>query len=166
MLSFAKIANVSGSKRAKHTKAKYFFICHYYNSQELDLQYCPTELMWADILTKPVQGAKCCLVRAFLMNCPVDYCEEPPFIPFPHPTLALTNKILQPKSVSLSLPSLNKSFAPMKPQVSLTAPSSWGCVGTKGEKPTDTPTEVPTPHKKVSWWDALFPCMPLADVYS
>ncbi len=26
-------------------------------------------------------------------------------------------------------------------------------VGTKGVKPTDTPTEAPTPHKKVSWWD-------------
>ena len=39
-------------------------------------------------------------------------------------------------------------------------------VGTKGVKPTDTPTEAPTPHKKVSWQDALFPRRPLVDVDS
>jgi hypothetical protein len=81
----------------------------------------------------------------------------------------------------------------MKPQVFLTTPSSRGCVGTKGVKPTearmytnthptdmcinthptdmrinthpnDTPTEAPTSHKKVSWRDALFPRRPLVDV--
>ena len=165
-LSLAKNGYVSSSKRTKHIKAKYFFIRHYHNSRELDLQYCPTELMWADILTKPLQGAKFCLLRAFLMNCPVDYCEEPPFVPSPHPTLAPTPKISKPKSLSLSVPSLNKSLDPMKPQVSLTTPSSRGCVGTKGVKPTDTPTEAPTPHKKVSWRDALFPRRTLVDVDS
>ena len=64
----------------------------------------------------------------------------------------------------LSLPSLNKSLALMKPRVSLTMPSSRGCVGTKGVKPTDTPTELPTHHEKVSWRDVLFPRKPLADV--
>jgi hypothetical protein len=83
----------------------------------------------------------------------------------------------------------------MKPRVSLTKPSSRGCVGTKGVKPTeahmrtnthptdmrtnthptdmntnthptDTPTEAHTPHKKVSWRDALFPRRPLVDVDS
>jgi hypothetical protein len=103
--------------------------------------------MWADILTKLLQGAKFCLLQAFLMNCLVDYCEELPFVPSPHPTLALdpTTKISKPKSLSLSVPSLNKSLAPTKPRVSLTMPSSRGCVGTKGVKPTDMPTEVPTP---------------------
>ncbi len=50
-------------------------------------------------------------------------------------------------------------------------------VGTKGVKPTeahmrtsthptDAPTRAPTPHKKVSWRDALFPRQPLVDVDS
>jgi hypothetical protein len=163
-LSLAKNGYISSSKRTKHIKAKYFFICHYHNSRELDLQYCPAELMWAGILTKSLQGAKFCLLQAFLMNCPVDYCKEPPFVPSPHPTLAPTNKILKPKSLSLSLPSLNKSLAPMKPRVYLTMPSLRGCVGTKGVKPTDTPTDALTPHKKVSWRDSLFPRRPLVDV--
>ena len=71
-LSLAKNGYVSSSKRTKHIKAKYFFIRHYQNSRELDLRYCPTELMWADILTKPLQGAKFRLLRALLMNFPVD----------------------------------------------------------------------------------------------
>ena len=100
------------------------------------------------------------------MKCPVDYCKEPPFVPSPHPTLAPTTKISQPKSLSLSVPLLNNSLAPMKPRVSLTTPSSRGGVGLKGVKPTDMLTEAPTPHKKVNWWDALFPHRPLFDVDS
>ncbi len=57
-LSLAKNGYLSSSKRTKHIKAKYFFICHYHNSHKLDLQYCPTEQIWADVLTKPLQGPK------------------------------------------------------------------------------------------------------------
>jgi hypothetical protein len=72
-----------------------------------------------------------------------------------------------PDSVGIQkLPFLNNSLSPMKPRVFLTTPSLRGGVGTKGVKPTDTPTEAPTPHKKVSWWDALFPRRPLVDVDS
>ena len=37
---------------------------------------CPTEVMWADILTKPKQGRVYKEMRAVLMNCPVDYIDE------------------------------------------------------------------------------------------
>jgi hypothetical protein len=57
-LSLEKNGHVSSSKRTKHIKAKYSFIKHYYNSGEINLRYCPTKQMWADILTKPLQGAK------------------------------------------------------------------------------------------------------------
>jgi len=36
--------------------------------------------MWADILAKPLQGAKFHQVCAVLMNCPVDYSEEHPMV--------------------------------------------------------------------------------------
>jgi hypothetical protein len=48
-LSLAKNGYVSSSKCTKHIKAKYFFLRHFHNSGELDLQYCPTEQMWVDI---------------------------------------------------------------------------------------------------------------------
>jgi hypothetical protein len=57
----------------KHIKAKYFLIKDYYNSGEIDLRYCPTDVMWADILTKPLQGHKFRDMRAFLQTCSRDY---------------------------------------------------------------------------------------------
>jgi hypothetical protein len=57
-LSLAKNVYVSSSKQTKNIKAKYFFIRHFHHTGELDLQYCPTEQMWADVLTKSLQGAK------------------------------------------------------------------------------------------------------------
>ncbi len=72
-LSLEKNGRVSFSKWTKHIKAKYFLIKDYYNSGEIDLQYCPTDVMWADILTKPLQGQKIRDMRAFLQNCSRDY---------------------------------------------------------------------------------------------
>ena len=37
---------------------------------------CPTEVMWADIMTKLLQGTVFRVMRAELMNCPVNY-EDP-----------------------------------------------------------------------------------------
>jgi hypothetical protein len=35
--------------------------------------YCPTDVMWADVLAKPLQGQKFRDMCAFLQNCPRDY---------------------------------------------------------------------------------------------
>jgi hypothetical protein len=97
-LLFAKNGYGLSSKCTKHIKSKYFFICHYHNTHKLDLQYCPTKQMWADVLTKPLQGPKFQSMHAFLMNCPIDYSKEPPFIPSPNPTLA-PKKLTKPTSL-------------------------------------------------------------------
>ena len=76
-LSLEKNGRLSSSKRTKHIKAKYFFIKHYYDSGDINLRYCPTEQMWADVLTKPLQGVQFRQMRAILMNCPIDYSEDP-----------------------------------------------------------------------------------------
>jgi hypothetical protein len=57
-LSLAKNGHVSSSKCTKHIKAKYFFIKYYHHSGAIDLQYCRTDNMWADVSTKPLQGSK------------------------------------------------------------------------------------------------------------
>ena len=87
-LFLAKNGYVSTSKRTKHIKAKYFFVCHFHNNHELDLQYCLTEQMWAGILTKPLQGPKLGSMCTFLMNYPIDYSEDPLFLPSPEPMVA------------------------------------------------------------------------------
>ncbi len=35
--------------------------------------YCPTEIMWANVLTKPKQGGSFCLARSHLTNLPINY---------------------------------------------------------------------------------------------
>ncbi len=52
------------------------------------MQYCPTETMWADVLTKPLQDTNFRLMWAFLMNCLIDYYEDILFEPVSDPTLA------------------------------------------------------------------------------
>jgi hypothetical protein len=55
-LSLEKNGRVLSLKRTKHIKAKYFLIKDCYNSVEIDLRYCPTDVMWADILISLCKG--------------------------------------------------------------------------------------------------------------
>ena len=64
------------SKRTKHIHARYFFITDRITEGEVEVQYCPTEMMWADVLTKPKQGKPFRQDRSKLMNVPVDYDDE------------------------------------------------------------------------------------------
>jgi hypothetical protein len=91
-LSLAKNGRVSSSKETKHIKAKYFFIKHYYDAGEIDLKYCHTDKMWADILTKLLQGTKVNKMRAVLMNCNINYSEEETFHPAPLPIKSFPTK--------------------------------------------------------------------------
>ena len=74
-LSLEKNGRISSLKRTKHIKAKYFLIKDYYDSGEIDLRYCPTDVMWADVLTKPLQGQNFRDMWAFLQN-PRDYHDD------------------------------------------------------------------------------------------
>ena len=40
--------------------------------QEVEVQHCPTQEMWSDILTKPKQGKDFILMRSKLMGCEAD----------------------------------------------------------------------------------------------
>ena len=46
----------STSERSRHIKIRYFFVSHYIEAKEIELQYLPTEDMVADVLTKPLHG--------------------------------------------------------------------------------------------------------------
>ena len=63
---------VSSSKQSKHIKAKYFLIKDCYGVEEVNLKYCSTDTMLADLLTKPLQGQKIRDMYAFLQNCSRD----------------------------------------------------------------------------------------------
>jgi hypothetical protein len=48
----------STSKRTRHFDIKYFFITDLVHRGEVELEYCPTEVMLADYMTKAVVGTK------------------------------------------------------------------------------------------------------------
>ena len=60
-----------------YIEAKYFLIKDYDDAGEIDVKFCPTDGMWADVLIKPLQGQKFRDMHAFLQNFPRDYDDEP-----------------------------------------------------------------------------------------
>ncbi len=144
-LSLAKNGRVLSSKCTKHIKAKYFFIKHYHHSGKIDLQYCPPDNIWADVLTKTHQGSKFRVIREFLMNCPVEYSED---------SVITKAAVKQPLPVDIS----------MKPQFPQTATSLQECVETKYLGTTVPRVNLglisvlpDSKKKKVTWKDSLFP---------
>jgi hypothetical protein len=47
---------MSSEKKTKHIKAKFYFIKDRVNEGEIRVMDCLGEEMWADVLTKPLQG--------------------------------------------------------------------------------------------------------------
>ncbi len=68
-----KNRKMSSRKKTKHIKAKFFFIKDRIDDGEIRVLNCPAKEMWADIMTKPLQGTAFRVMRAELMNCPVNY---------------------------------------------------------------------------------------------
>jgi hypothetical protein len=56
VLLLEKTGRMSLSQCTKHIKAKYFLIKDYYDVGEIDTKFCHTNQMWADVLTKLLQG--------------------------------------------------------------------------------------------------------------
>jgi len=64
---------LSSTKRTKHIKAKFFFVKDKVDKGEAKITDCPTQVMWADGNSKPLQGTLFKVMRDKLMNCGVDY---------------------------------------------------------------------------------------------
>jgi hypothetical protein len=59
---------MSTSERTRHVNIRYFFVKDRIDSGEIKLEYKPTKMMIADILTKPLQGEHFRRLRAELLN--------------------------------------------------------------------------------------------------
>jgi len=60
----------SSTKRTRHLDIRYFFVTDRVRAKQLSVEYCPTGDMWADIHTKPLQGAKFAMFRKLILNLP------------------------------------------------------------------------------------------------
>jgi hypothetical protein len=71
-----KNGKFSSSKRTKRIKTRYFFVTDKVAQGDLEIEHQGAEEMWADILTKPLQGKAFREFWAKLMNCAVNYQED------------------------------------------------------------------------------------------
>ena len=58
----------SSRKRTRHFNIKYFYITDLIQRNEVQIQYCPTDDMIADYMTKPLVGAKFVELRKHILN--------------------------------------------------------------------------------------------------
>ena len=63
-----KNGTASLGRRTRHIDIRYFMIKDRVDKKELSLEYCPTDEMIADFLTKPLQGEKFRKFRKLIMN--------------------------------------------------------------------------------------------------
>ena len=56
------------NSKSKHIHIRYFFMKQYFDNGDFKLVHCPTDLMIADILTKPLQGEQFLKLRAKLLG--------------------------------------------------------------------------------------------------
>ena len=52
----------------RHINIRLFYFKDHLDRQEFELEYCPTDIMLADYMTKPLQGEKFKQFRKLLMN--------------------------------------------------------------------------------------------------
>ena len=60
--------NGVGTKKSAHIEIRYFWLHDEQKRGHIQLEYCPTNEMIADILTKPLQGAQFVYLRALLLG--------------------------------------------------------------------------------------------------
>ena len=58
----------SAGKRSRHLDIRYFFITDQVNQGNLEIRYCPTDMMTADYMTKPLHGQKFHKFKKEIMN--------------------------------------------------------------------------------------------------
>ena len=61
----------SAGRRSRHLNIRLFFVTDQKEKGNLTIEYCPTDLMKGDYMTKPLHGSKFTQQRADIMNLPV-----------------------------------------------------------------------------------------------
>ena len=68
MMLLAHNGQQSSGKATRHIDVRYYFIKDQIDQKLMHLEYCPTDLMVTDVLTKPLQGTQFWRLQARLLN--------------------------------------------------------------------------------------------------
>ena len=82
---------MGSGKKTKHVSSRFLFITYKISNVEVDVEYCPTEKMWWDILNNPKQSAPYRMDCSHLINVTLDYDDEVD-LKADHPALLDTNQ--------------------------------------------------------------------------
>ena len=58
----------SSSRRTRHILLRYYFVKEHVDNGTIEIVHCPTDKMWADYFTKPLQGSQFYRLRDLIMN--------------------------------------------------------------------------------------------------
>ena len=61
----------SAGKRSRHLNIRFFFVTDQKAKGNIDIEYCPTDQMKGDYMTKPLHGKKFTGFRQDIMNLPM-----------------------------------------------------------------------------------------------
>jgi hypothetical protein len=67
-IKLSENGKASSGKRTRHFDIKMFYVTDLINRDEVDIEYCPTEDMVADYMTKPLLGSQFNRFRDLIMN--------------------------------------------------------------------------------------------------
>ena len=67
-IQLEKNGKASSGQRTRHINIRYFFVTDRVNKKEIEMAYCPTGDMTADLLTKPLQGSQFKRFRDAILN--------------------------------------------------------------------------------------------------
>ena len=81
------------SNRTNHIKENYVFLKENIEQGGVEVQICPTEMMWSDTLNNQKQGKAFFLDWSHLMNVPADYDDEQEG-QITHPNLTYHKKVV------------------------------------------------------------------------
>ena len=75
-MKLAKNGRALSGKRTRHINIRYFFVTNRIHSNEVRVEYCPTEVLVADFYTKPLQGTLFRQFRNFILNIEDSQCDS------------------------------------------------------------------------------------------
>jgi hypothetical protein len=61
----------SAGKRSRHLNIRLFFVTDQQSKGQLNIEFCPTDLMVGDFMTKPLHGSKFTTFRSQILNLPL-----------------------------------------------------------------------------------------------
>ena len=80
-MKLSKNGRSSSGKRTRHINIRYFFITDRIKSNEVNVEYCPTEFLVGDYYSKPLQGKLFRQFRNFTLNISDNQMDEKNFFP-------------------------------------------------------------------------------------